>query len=147
MYRQEGIGAISGERGTLDALEAANPQKVREISFGWRPAESEAGSGKLMYRDNVNTYGVDYKSKLQAAKESLLEQAGMEAGDLITAIPYGFADGDLRRARTYLRQGYGLPDASSGVMVGQLQSNGGLLPVQLYTPEATFMKRLGFKQA
>ena len=147
MYRSQGIGAVRGELGTLDALARMDPQKVREISFGWRPAGSAVGQGKLNYDNSVDTRGVDFKSKLQAVKESLLEQSGMQAGDLVTAMPYGLADGDQRRALTYLRQGYGLPDASSGAMFGQLQGDGTLQPVQLYTPEASMMKRLGFTQA
>ena len=147
-YRVTGIGAVPGQRGTIDALENSTPQKVREIAFGWTTPElAGTGRGGMSYDNTVDTRGVDFKRKLQEVKESLLEQAGMQAGDLISAVPYGLAEGDLKRAMTYVRQGYGLPDASSHVMYGQLQSDGSLQPVQLFTPEASMMKRLGFKQA
>ena len=148
MYRKQGIGAVPGEMGTIDALTRMDPQKVREISFGWStPQRAGSGQGKLRYGKVQGSQGVDYQGMLKAAHESLLEEGKLRAGDLLTAMPQGLADGDFRRALTYLNQGYGMPDQSSGLMSGQLTSSGGVRPVQLFSAEPALMNRMRFKRA
>ena len=145
-YTQDGIGIVTGESGILDTL--GNTPLVKDISFGWDDPKKRSG----MSFDRPNDPAVrrqmadlDYASLLKDAQMQLMDRAGMSSGDLLSNNPVGLSDGDFRRAKTYMMQGYGAPDASSGQMFARIGGDGSLSPVQLYSADPALMSNLGWE--
>lgn len=144
-YTRDGIGIVKGDSGIIDTL--SNTPLVKEVSFGWDDPKKRSG----MSFDRPNDPAVrrqmadlDYASLLKDAQIKLMDRAGMSSGDLLSNNPVGLSDGDFRRAKTYMMQGYGAPDASSGQMFARIGGDGGLSPVQLYSADPGIVSNLGW---
>lgn len=144
-YRKDGIGIVTGDGGVWDSLN--DTPLVREIAFGWDDPKKRYG----MSFDQTNDPAVrrqladlNMQSLLKDAQLKLMDRAGMSSGDLLANSPVGLSDGDFRRTKTYMMQGYGAPDASSGQMFARIGGDGGLSPVQLYSADPALMSNLGW---
>ena len=145
-YTQDGIGIVTGNSGILDTL--SNTPLVKDISFGWDDPKKRSG----MSFDRPNDQAIrrqmadlDYASLFKDAQLELMDRAGISSGDLLSNNPVGLSDGDFKRAKTYMMQGYGAPDASSGQMFARIGGDGGLSPVQLYSADPALMSNLGWE--
>jgi hypothetical protein len=144
-YTQDGIGIVTGDSGIIDTL--SNTPLVKEVSFGWDDPKKRSGISFDRPNDPAvkrQLAELDMASLLKDAQLKLMDRAGMSAGDLLANSPVGLSDGDFKRAKTYMLQGYGAPDASSGQMFGRIQGDGGLSPVQLYSADPGLMSNLGW---
>jgi hypothetical protein len=144
-YTQDGIGIVTGDSGILDTL--SNTPLVREVSFGWDDPKKRSGISFDRPNDSEvrkQMADLDYASLLKDAQLELMDRAGMGTGDLLANSPVGLSDGDFKRAKTYMMQGYGAPDASSGQMFARIGGDGGLSPVQLYSADPGLMSNLGW---
>ena len=144
-YTRDGIGIITGDGGTMDTL--SNTPLVKEVSFGWDDPKKRSGISFDRPNDPAvrrQLADLDMASLLKDAQMKLMDRAGMSAGDLLANSPVGLSDGDFRRTKTYMMQGYGAPDASSGQMFGRIGGDGGLSPVQLYSADPALMSNLGW---
>lgn len=144
-YTQDGIGIVTGDSGIMDTL--SNTPLVKEVSFGWDDPKKRSGISFDRPNDPAvkrQLADLDMASLLKDAQLKLMDRAGMSAGDLLANSPVGLSDGDFRRAKTYMMQGYGAPDASSGQMFARIGGDGGLSPVQLYSADPTLMSNLGW---
>ena len=142
-YIQEQIGIVPGIGGALDVLESA--PNVREISFGWHDPTKRSGMSFKTPTDPSAKQAIKelgMQELLKAAQLKLMDRAGMSAGDLLVNTPVGLADGNYKRTKTYMAQGFGAPDASSGQMYGKITGDGSLSPVQIYSAEPTLMENL-----
>ena len=144
-YTRDGIGIVTGDSGIIDIL--SSTPLVKEVSFGWDDPKKRSG----MSFDQPNDPAVrrqladlNMQSLLKDAQLKLMDRSGMSSGDLLTNSPVGLSDGDFRRAKKYMRQGYGAPDASSGQMFARIGGDGGLSPVQLYSADPGIMNDLGW---
>lgn len=147
-YTRDGIGIVTGDSGIIDTL--SNTPLVKEVSFGWDDPKKRSG----MSFDRPNDPAVrrqladlDMAALLKDAQMQLMDKAGMSSGDLLSNNPVGLSDGDFRRAKTYMAQGYGAPDASSGQMFARIAGDGGLSPVQLYSADPGIMNNLGWQNS
>ena len=144
-YTQDGIGIVTGDNGILDTL--SNTPLVREVSFGWDAPNKRSGISFDRPNDPAvkrQLAELDMASLLKDAQLKLMDRAGMSAGDLLANSPVGLSEGDFKRAKTYMMQGYGAPDASSGQMFARIGGDGGLSPVQLYSADPGLMSNLGW---
>lgn len=144
-YTQDGIGIVTGDSGIMDTL--GNTPLVKEVSFGWDDPKKRSGISFDRPNDPAvrkQLAELDMASLLKDAQLKLMDRAGMSAGDLLANSPVGLSDGDFRRAKTYMMQGYGAPDASSGQMFARIGGDGGLSPVQLYSADPTLLSNLGW---
>ena len=144
-YTQDGIGIVTGDGGIMDTL--GNTPLVKEVSFGWDDPKKRSGISFDRPNDPAvkrQLAELDMASLLKDAQMKLMDGAGMSAGDLLANSPVGLSDGDFRRAKTYMMQGYGVPDASSGQMFGRIGGDGSLSPVQLYSADPALMSNLGW---
>ena len=142
-YTQDGIGIVTGGGGIMDALQ--NTPLVKEVSFGWDDPKRRAGMSFDKTPDSVvrrQLADVGMSGLLKEAQQEIMGRAGMQSGDLLSANPVGLMDGDLKRATSYMAQGFGAPDASSGQMFARLGGDGSLSPVQLYSAEPELMNGL-----
>ncbi len=144
-YTQDGIGIVTGESGILDTL--SNTPLVREVSFGWDDPKKRSGISFDRPNDpevKRQLADLDMASLLKDAQMQLMDRAGMSSGDLLANSPVGLSEGDFKRAKTYMMQGYGAPDASSGQMFARIGGDGSLSPVQLYSADPALMNNLGW---
>jgi len=144
-YTQDGIGIVTGDGGAIDTL--SNTPLVKEVSFGWDDPKKRSGISFDRPNDPAvkrQLAELDMASLLKDAQIKLMDRAGLSAGDLLANSPVGLSDGDFRRAKTYMMQGYGAPDASSGQMFGRIGGDGGLSPVQLYSADPGLLSNLGW---
>jgi len=144
-YTRDGIGIVTGDSGTLDTL--SHTPIVNEISFGWDNPKKRYGMSFEQPNDSAirrQLADLNMQSLLKDAQLELMNRTGMSSGDLLTNNPVGLSDGDFRRAKKYMRQGYGAPDASSGQMFARIGGDGGLSPVQLYSADPGIMTNLGW---
>lgn len=145
-HTMDGVGIVTGDRGILDTL--SNTPLVREVSFGWDDPNKRSGISFDRPNDaevRKQMADLDYASLLKDAQLDLMDRSGMGAGDLLSNSPVGLKDGDFRRAKTYMMQGYGAPDALSGQMFAKIGGDGGLSPVQLYSADPKLMSNLGWE--
>jgi len=147
-YLNEKIGIVPGEGGALDVLESS--PKVREVSFGWSNPDL-AQRGRLSYDRPTDPSAikaiqdVDYTGLIKDSLLKLMDRARLSTGDVLVNNPVGLADGNFKRAKTYMREGFGMPDASSGQMYGKITGDGALSPVQIYSAEPALMENLKWK--
>ena len=148
MMLRDGVGIMPGSGGTLSAISGNSSPLARGIEFGWTPPQGLPGV--LDYRQSKDpeilkqSRDIDYKTLLRDTQVELMQRGGLRSGDLLHNTPEGQADGDYRRARAYMLNGYGMPDAGDGSMYAQIRSDGGLSPVQIYSPDPSMMKALNW---
>ena len=144
-YTQDGIGIVTGDNGILDTL--SNTPLVKEVAFGWDAPNKRNGIAYERSTDPAirkQLADLDMASLLKDTQMQLMDRAGMSSGDLLSNNPVGLSDGNFKRAKSYMAQGYGAPDASSGQMFARIGGDGGLSPVQLYSADPDLMKNLGW---
>ena len=144
-YTQDGIGIVTGDNGILDTL--SNTPLVKEVAFGWDAPNKRSGIAYERSTDPAirkQLADLDMASLLKDTQMQLMDRAGMSSGDLLSNNPVGLSDGNFKRAKSYMMQGYGAPDASSGQMFARIGGDGGLSPVQLYSADPDLMKNLGW---
>jgi hypothetical protein len=117
-------GEIVSDR--VDGLIDRPPAGMGEISFGW-----EAPDGRMFYgelpqgmRPPMGAVATDLKKALP----ELLDEMGLQEGDLVRNQPVGVGQGDYRRAMTYARQGFGPVDGDGYGQLARINSSGGLSP-------------------
>ena len=155
-YRDQGIGVVPGVGGALSLLES-RPKQIRETGFGW--SDPSGKSVRLNYKDPdpvlraaIKDSQFNYHGALQAAHAELMQEAGLQRGDLLMNSPYGLGrrdesgKPDITRAVNYMRQGFGAADGTK-LQVAQLGPGRSLNPVQMYTTHPQLMEMLGLKQA
>ena len=144
-YTQDGIGIVTGDDGILDTL--SNTPLVKEVAFGWDAPNKRSGISYDRSNDPAirkQLADLDMASLLKETQLKLMDRAGMSSGDLLSNNPVGLSDGNFKRAKSYMAQGYGAPDASSGQMFARIGGDGGLSPVQLYSADPSLMDNLGW---
>lgn len=114
------------------ALLQQPPKRFGEVSFGWvDPAKPD---GQLVYEaPGVQAQqGQALAPLVQQAVPQALAKAGFEPGDLVMNQPVGLWEGDYRRAKRYMTQGFGLPDVA-GEQLARLDQQLRFTP-ELLTP-------------
>ena len=144
-YTSDNIGIVTGQGGAIDALE--NTPLVKEISFGWADPKRRAGMSFDKTQDSSvrrQLADIGMADLLKQAQIDLMHKAGMQQGDLLSANPVGLMDGDFARAKSYMAQGFGVPDSSLGQQLARVGKDGELAPVQIYSAEPGIMEGLNW---
>jgi len=155
MFLKEGVGMMPGNGGTFSAISGNSSPLARSIDFGWTSPQGPSGDSDV-WRAGIDytqskdpeirkqSRDIDYKTLLRDAQVELMQRGGLRSGDILHNTPVGQAEGDYKRARAYMLNGYGMPDAGDGSMYAQIRSDGGLSPVQIYSPDPSMMKALNW---
>ncbi len=117
-------GEIVSDR--VDQLIDRPPAGMGEISFGWEAPDGRTFYGELPQgmRPPMGAVATDLKKALP----ELLDEMGLQEGDLVRNQPVGVGQGDYRRAMTYARQGFGPVDGDAWGQLARINSSGGLSP-------------------
>ena len=129
----------------VDQLIDRPPAGMGEISFGWEAPDGRMFYGELSQgmRPPMGAVATDLKKALP----ELLDEMGLQEGDLVRNQPLGVGQGDYRRAMTYARQGFGPVDNEGLGQLARINSSGGLSP-ELLVPahqgySGHFRRRVG----
>ncbi len=76
----------------------------------------------------------------------MMRKAGMGPGDVLYNNPIGTLNGDYRRAKTYMRQGFGAPTADNE-QFARLDAMGRLVPIQPWNADQGLAKSMGWSMA
>lgn len=142
-----GIGQM-GRTGLQDAL--SNAGQIREVSFnmideGGVPVFRYNPITEAAAKKQIQEAG-GYRQPMMEALYRMIEEQGLKPGDILKGAPIGLMDKDTRRALTYIRQGFGLPDRNTGEMYARIGRGGRLEPVQLYSPNKLVASKLGVRE-
>lgn len=137
-----------GPTGLQDAV--ADAHKVRSVSFSMIDPDGYPIFGYTPIQDpdvkrQIQAAGGYTKPMLEALYK-LIENNEMQPGDILSATPLGLRGGDVRRALTYMNQGFGAPDRMSNQMYAQIGRDGKLQPVQLLSPNNQVARMIGARQ-
>lgn len=150
----QGYRAAAGQ---LEAMAEAAPRQIRGVDFGWVP-EGQPLSNTIYYAQPQTAAGKrfamtqNYSPQLRALLPALQEKAGMRPGDVLFNQPRGMGQldemgrEDFRRAKKYMRQGFGVPHAYTHDQMAKLMANGKLDPVQLFMADQDLVGNLGWKR-
>ena len=143
---RHGIRTVPGQLGALaDPVDA--PRHMLGVDFGWVNEGDALGS--LSYHEPKTQQGLEfmrsqrYAGQLQEALPYLMAKAGMGPGDVLYNNPIGTLNGDYRRAKTYMRQGFGAPTADNE-QFARLDAMGRLVPVQPWNADQGLVKSMGW---
>lgn len=110
---------------------AEPPAQVRELVFGWVPESGlSAGVPRKMGYEQGPAAPADAAAQLRAASAELMAAGGMVPGDVVVNMPYGINQGDYKRAKAYMRQGFGAAN-SIGEQMARVGRDGQLVPEQI----------------
>ena len=138
-----------GREGLVEALGGAG--QIRDVSFnmvdpGGVPIFQYEPIREAGARKQIQAAG-GYTQPMMEALYRLIAEQGMRPGDILKATPIGMhspsGGGDMRRALTYMNQGFGVPDIESGQMYARIGQDGRIEPVQLFSPSPTIAERIG----
>lgn len=103
--------------GQLGVTSDAGTQRMAEVDFGWIKEGDDPtdymtrvdfdGPSRPETRRQVQEQQIAHQ--IQAATPELLDRFGLQPGDLLYNTPVGTNQGDYRRAKGYLRSGFGSP--------------------------------------
>ena len=144
---RHGVRAVPGQLDALaDPVDA--PSHMLGVDFGW--VNEGDPLGEMSYQEARTPEGQRwvakqrYAAQLQAALPELMAQAGMRSGDVLYNNPIGTLNGDYRRAKTYMRSGFGAPTADNE-QFARLAGNGLLVPIQPFGADQGMVRSLGWQ--
>ena len=148
-----GVRVVPGQ---LDELTDPNkgdvPRQMMGVDFGWVP-EGDPLAYEMNYDDRMMTpeyrrflHRQQYAAQLKAALPELMAQAGMRPGDVLYNNPVGTLNGDYTRAKTYVRNGFGVPTADNE-QFARIDAMGKLVPIQPFNADVGMVRSMGWTPA
>ena len=141
-----GIRTVPGELDNL-ANGDLRPSRLMGVDFGW--VDEGDALGSISYAEPKTKAGMKFARsqkfpmQLQGVLDELLAKAGMGPGDVLYNNPIGTLTGDYRRAKTYLKYGFGAPSADNE-QFGQLDAMGRIVPIQPWNADQGLVRDLGW---
>ena len=147
---RDAIGVIPGKSGTLSGM-GFGTSRVSNMGFGWVDPGGPPGEfNPVRYRPSRDPRlveqirDIDYATLLKEGQLELMDRVGLSADDLLQNQPVGASNGDFRRAKSYMMQGFGAVDKADGTQYARITGDGSLAPVQLFSPDPDIMESLNW---